>query len=56
MLIDFYRPPSTTAEERQAWLLYCQDTAGSMHVADHWWELPEYVKQRFLDKVRKEKI
>ncbi len=37
--------------EQAAWKLYCTDTAGSMHVADFWWELPWYVKAIYLSKL-----
>jgi hypothetical protein len=31
-----------------AWEFYCEDTAGDMHVADSWEELPEAVKERYF--------
>ena len=36
-------------KEKIAWDKYCRDTQGSMHVADFWWELPEEVKDLYLE-------
>jgi hypothetical protein len=35
-----------------AWEIYCFETRGGMAVKDFWSELPEYVKEIFLHKVR----
>lgn len=39
-------------EMQRAWELYCEETAGDMHVADFWEELPGYVQRIYLGKVR----
>lgn len=33
-----------------AWEIYCRETAGTMHVADHWEELGEKVREIFRAK------
>lgn len=38
--------------EEQAWLLYCEDTAGGMDVKDHWDELPYDVQELYLSRVQ----
>ena len=40
-----------TKLETNAWDAYCEDTQGSMHVADFWHELPESVQKRYLGLV-----
>lgn len=42
--------PMTNLEKR-AWAAYCEETRGSMHVADFWSELPESVQKRYLDLI-----
>lgn len=37
-------------QERIAWGVYCQETAGSMDVRDSWEQLPPNVQQIYLDK------
>lgn len=32
-----------------AWELYCRETAGDMHVADSWEQLPHEVQERYLN-------
>jgi len=41
-----------TELENKAWLAYCEDTKGSLHVVDFWWELPESVQKRYLGLVK----
>ena len=36
-------------EEKIAWVRYCEDTRGSMHCADFWWELPLDVQTHYLE-------
>lgn len=38
--------------EDQAWLLYCEDTAGDMDVRDYWEQLPEHVQKIYLTKAQ----
>ncbi len=38
--------------EEQAWLLYCEDTAGDMDVRDYWEQLPERVQKIYLTKAQ----
>ena len=40
-----------TKFEKRAWEAYCEETRGSMHVADFWSELPESVQKRYLDLI-----
>jgi hypothetical protein len=40
-----------TKFEKRAWAAYCEETKGSMHVADFWSELPESVQKRYLDLI-----
>ncbi len=37
--------------ELKAWILYCEDTAGSLHIADFWHELSPEVQSLYLEKV-----
>lgn len=36
--------------EKLAWLIYCTETAGTLHVADYWDDLPEKVKAIYIAK------
>lgn len=44
--------PAAQHEIEAAWRLYCDDTAGDMHVHDFWEQLPERVQALYLAKAR----
>ena len=46
------RSMEMTPLEREAWALYCAETAGDMDVRDAWWELSPKVQHLYLDKVQ----
>jgi len=36
-------------QEKAAWALYCEDTAGDAHVADFWEELSDKAKDYYME-------
>lgn len=50
---SMYKVVRLEPDEEEAWKLYCLETKGSMSAADFWHELPHYIQNNYLEKVKK---